>query len=83
MIYTLLVMATIGVATGLRFRIPLIASSAVLLSVGTSGGAVYFAWSLSDTMIIILGVLAVHQSSFLIGLFLATYILPPRVAETG
>ena len=79
---TFLATAVIGIATGLRFRIPLLASSAVLLSVATAGAAAHIGWSVSCTMTTILGVLAVQQGSYLIGLFVTCHLLAPRVAKT-
>jgi len=81
-LWIFLATAVIGITTGLRFQIPLLALSAVLLSVATGGAGAHLGWSVSDTMITILGVLAVQQGSYLIGLSVTSHRLAPRVAKT-
>ncbi len=82
MLWIFLATAVIGITTGLRFQIPLLAVSAILLSVATGGAGVHLGWPVSDTMITILGVLAVQQGSYLIGLSVTCHRQAPRSAKT-
>jgi hypothetical protein len=80
-LWTFLATAVIGIATGLRFRVPLLALSALLMSVAAGGAAAHLGWTVSGAMTAILSVLAIQQGSYLIGLFVACHLLPPRVAS--
>lgn len=82
MLWAFLATAAVGLAIGLRFRIPFLLASAILFSVATVGVAAHFGWSISYTIIIIFGLLAALQGSYLVGLLVSSYLPAPRDAET-
>jgi len=81
-LWTFLATAVIGIATGLRFRIPMLVLSALLMSVAAGGVAAQLGWTVSGTMTAIISLLVVQQGSYLVGLFVACHVLAPRVAKT-
>ncbi|MFA5901445.1 MAG: hypothetical protein WC829_20275 [Hyphomicrobium sp.] len=64
--------AIAGLVTGLRFRAPMLFIAALFLTIATIGVAIYLQWSVARTVMALVLLLAIHQISYLIGLFAAS-----------
>lgn len=83
MLWAFVAAAIVGVAIGLRFRVPLLLVSAILISVATLAFAVYSGWPVVSTITAIFGLLAVQQVSYLIGLVASSHLAPTRDGRTN
>lgn len=82
MLWAFLSTAAVGLAIGLRFQVPFLMTSTIVLSVATAGIAAHLGWSISYTIITIISLIAVHQCSYLIGLFASSYLSASLGAKT-
>lgn len=69
MLWACLAAAAVGLAIGLRFRVTLLFAAAVLISTATIAVAIYAGWTVAQTVLALLLLLAVQQGFYLIGLF--------------
>jgi hypothetical protein len=69
LLWAFLAAAAIGFAIGLRFRVTMLFAAAVIFTAVTLTVAIYSAWPASRTIEVLIGLLAIQQLLYLIGLF--------------
>jgi len=70
-VWACLAAAGVGFAIGMRFRVMFLLAAAVLFTVATIAVAVSGGWSVSHTVGVLVLLLAIQQTSYLLGLFVS------------